>query len=105
MLAGVMEAEPRRIWFGYGGCVEQHDDGTFAVFVRGELLARHHPAVGDPLPPATAVAEVAHAGRQVRESAAHGVIRSGGCAFGAERAAGFADMDVGGSAPDTPVTA
>jgi hypothetical protein len=38
MLAGVMEAEPRRIWFGYGGCVEQHDDGTFAVFVRGELL-------------------------------------------------------------------
>ena len=38
MLAGVAEAEPRRIWFGRGGCVEQHDDGTFAVFVRGELL-------------------------------------------------------------------
>lgn len=38
MLAGVMEAEPRRVWFGRGGCVEQHDDGTFAVFVRGELL-------------------------------------------------------------------
>jgi hypothetical protein len=38
MLAGVMEAEPDRIWFGRGGCVEQHDDDTFAVFVRGELL-------------------------------------------------------------------
>ena len=38
MLAGVAEAEPRRIWFGKGGCVEQHDDGTCAVFVRGELL-------------------------------------------------------------------
>jgi hypothetical protein len=38
MLAGVMEAEPRRSWFGRGCCVEQHDDGTFAVFVRGELL-------------------------------------------------------------------
>lgn len=38
MLAGVSEAEPDRIWFGRGGCVEQHDDGTFAVFVRGELL-------------------------------------------------------------------
>ncbi|HSW34783.1 MAG TPA: hypothetical protein VLH36_14320 [Steroidobacteraceae bacterium] len=38
MLAGVAEAEPRRIWFGRGGCVEQHDDGTCAVFVRGELL-------------------------------------------------------------------
>src|SRR5689334_973379 len=38
MLAGVSEAEPRRNWFGRGCCVEQHDDGTFAVFVRGELL-------------------------------------------------------------------
>ncbi len=38
MLAGVAEAEPDRIWFGRGGCVEQHDDGTYAVFVRGELL-------------------------------------------------------------------
>jgi len=38
MLAGVAEAEPRRSWFGRGCCVEQHDDGTFAVFVRGELL-------------------------------------------------------------------
>src|SRR5512141_2371590 len=38
MLAGVAEAEPTRIWFGRGGCVEQHDDGTFAVFVRGEVL-------------------------------------------------------------------
>jgi hypothetical protein len=38
MLAGVAEAQPTRIWFGRGGCVEQHDDGTFAVFVRGELL-------------------------------------------------------------------
>jgi transposase len=38
MLAGVAEAEPTRIWFGRGGCVEQHDDGTYAVFVRGELL-------------------------------------------------------------------
>jgi hypothetical protein len=37
MLAGVAEAEPSRIWFGKGGCVEQHDDGTCAVFVRGEL--------------------------------------------------------------------
>ena len=38
MLAGVAEAEPPWIWFGRGGCVEQHDDGTHAVFVRGELL-------------------------------------------------------------------
>jgi hypothetical protein len=38
MLTGVMEAEPQRIWFGRGGCVEQRDDGTFAVYVRGELL-------------------------------------------------------------------
>ena len=38
MLAGVAETEPRRIWFGRGGCVEEHDDGTFAVFVRGALL-------------------------------------------------------------------
>ena len=38
MLAGVSEAEPDRIWFGNGGCVEEHDDGTFAVFVRGELV-------------------------------------------------------------------
>jgi len=39
MLAGVTEAEPDRIWFGRGGCVEAHDDGTFAVFMRGELLS------------------------------------------------------------------
>ena len=38
MLAGVAEAEPTRIWFGRGGCVEEHDDGTYAVFVRGALL-------------------------------------------------------------------
>jgi hypothetical protein len=38
MLAGVAGAEPQRMWFGRGGCVEQHDDGTLAVFVRGELL-------------------------------------------------------------------
>jgi hypothetical protein len=38
MLPGVAEAEPSRIWFGRGGCVEHHDDGTCAVFVRGELL-------------------------------------------------------------------
>jgi transposase-like protein len=38
MLAGVLEAEPDRIWFGRGGCVEVHRDGTFAVFMRGELL-------------------------------------------------------------------
>ena len=38
MLAGVAETEPRRVWFGRGGCVEQHDDGTYAVFVRGALL-------------------------------------------------------------------
>ena len=38
MLAGVADAEPQRSWFGHGCCVEQHDDGTFAVFVRGELL-------------------------------------------------------------------
>jgi len=38
MLAGVAETEPDRIWFGKGGCVERHDDGTNAVFVRGELL-------------------------------------------------------------------
>ncbi len=41
MLAGVAEAEPTRIWFGRGGCVEQHDDGTYAVFVRGELLGMY----------------------------------------------------------------
>jgi hypothetical protein len=38
MLAGVAEAKPSRIWFGRGGCGEQHDDGTCALFVRGELL-------------------------------------------------------------------
>jgi len=38
MLAGVAETEPNRIWFGRGGCVERHDDGRCAVFVRGELL-------------------------------------------------------------------
>jgi len=27
MLASVVETEPNRIWFGRGGCVEQHDDG------------------------------------------------------------------------------
>ncbi|HET8542304.1 MAG TPA: hypothetical protein VFL83_20685 [Anaeromyxobacter sp.] len=33
------KTEPDRIWFGKGGCVvERHDDGTHAVFVRGELL-------------------------------------------------------------------
>ncbi len=41
MLAGVAEAEPDRNWFGRGGCVEQHDDGTLAVFVRGELLGTY----------------------------------------------------------------
>jgi hypothetical protein len=42
MLAGVAEAEPTRIWFGHGGCVvEQHDDGTRAVFVRGQLLGTY----------------------------------------------------------------
>src|SRR3990172_7570992 len=44
MLAGVAEAEPDRNWFGRGGCVEQHDDGTFAVFVRGELLGTYSAA-------------------------------------------------------------
>ena len=38
MLPGVSEAQPDRIWFGSGGCVEKQDDGTSAVFVRGELL-------------------------------------------------------------------
>ena len=38
MLPGVGEAEPDRHWFGRGGCVERHADGSFAVFVRGELL-------------------------------------------------------------------
>lgn len=38
MLAGVLEAEPNRNWFGRGGCVEEHGDDTFAVFMRGELL-------------------------------------------------------------------
>jgi len=38
MLAGVAEAEPDRFWFGKGGCVERHGDGTHAVFVRGEIL-------------------------------------------------------------------
>ena len=44
MLAGVAEAEPDRSWFGRGGCVEQHDDGTMAVFVRGELLGTYSAA-------------------------------------------------------------
>jgi len=39
MLAGVLEAEPNRIWFGRGGCIEAHEDDTLAVFMRGELLA------------------------------------------------------------------
>jgi len=43
MLAGVVETEPNRIWFGRGGCVEQHDDGRCAVFVRGELLGVYTP--------------------------------------------------------------
>ena len=38
MLPGVAEREPSRSWFGKGGCVERHDDGTNAVFLRGELL-------------------------------------------------------------------
>ena len=38
MLPGVLEAEPDRVWFGRGGCVEAHGDGTLAVFMRGELL-------------------------------------------------------------------
>jgi len=38
MLAGVAAAEPDRSWFGKGGCVERHADGTHAVFVRGEIL-------------------------------------------------------------------
>ena len=41
MLPGVAETEPRRIWFGRGGCVEEHDDGTNAVFVRGALLGAY----------------------------------------------------------------
>lgn len=40
MLAGVAEEEPRRVWFGRGGCVEQHDNGTFAVFVRESRSVR-----------------------------------------------------------------
>src|SRR6266545_1808473 len=32
------ETEPDRFWSGKGGCVERHDDGTNAVFVRDELL-------------------------------------------------------------------
>jgi hypothetical protein len=44
MLAGMAEVEPHRIWFGRGGCVvERHDDGTCAVFVRGELLGVYEP--------------------------------------------------------------
>ena len=39
MLSGVLEAEPDRNWFGRGGCVEDHGDGSCAVFMRGELLA------------------------------------------------------------------
>ncbi len=38
MLPGVLDAEPDRVWFGRGGCVEAHGDGTLAVFMRGELL-------------------------------------------------------------------
>jgi hypothetical protein len=37
----VAETEPRRIWFGRGGCVEEHDDGTHAVFVRGAHLGAY----------------------------------------------------------------
>src|SRR5690349_18058661 len=44
MLAGMAEVEPHRIWFGRGGwVVERHDDGTCAVFVRGELLGVYAP--------------------------------------------------------------
>ena len=39
MLAGVLEAEPDRNWFGRGGCIEAHGDDSFAVYMRGELLA------------------------------------------------------------------
>lgn len=38
MFESVTDVEPRRMWFGKGGCVERHDDGTHAVFMRGELL-------------------------------------------------------------------
>lgn len=38
ILVDVAESEPGRIWFGSGGCVERHSDGTFAVFVHGQLL-------------------------------------------------------------------
>jgi hypothetical protein len=38
MLAGVVEAEPDRHWFGRGGCAEKRDDGSFAVYFRGEVI-------------------------------------------------------------------
>ena len=38
MLVDGAESEPGRLWFGSGGCVERHADGTFAVFVHGQLL-------------------------------------------------------------------
>lgn len=68
MLAGVLEAEPNRTWFGRGGCVEEHGDDTFAVFMRGELLGvydRDDPATRDVL-----IAVVLGQGELTREEVA-----------------------------------
>jgi len=68
MLAGVLEAEPNRSWFGRGGCVEEHGDDSFAVFMRGELLGvydRDDPASRDVL-----IAVVLGQGKLTREEVA-----------------------------------
>ena len=37
-LPGALEMDPRRVWFGRGGYVERREDGSFAVYVRGEVI-------------------------------------------------------------------
>ena len=38
VLQGALESDPRRVWFGRGGYVEKREDGSFSVYVRGELI-------------------------------------------------------------------
>src|SRR5271167_1715968 len=37
-MEGVVDAEPRRVWFGAGGCVEKRADDSFALLIRGEVI-------------------------------------------------------------------
>jgi transposase len=59
ILPGVSEDEPRRIWFGELGCVEEQHEGTLAVLVGGRLVGmfdREDPGMRDVL--IVAVAEM-----------------------------------------------